>query len=58
MAFTKIVSPTGKTFHWKCESLNCAFETEEITISKIKIGKRFTKAQPPIRCPKCGCKYK
>jgi hypothetical protein len=57
MAFRKIVSPTGKTFHWKCESLNCPFESEEITISKVRIGKNITKAQPPIRCPKCGCRY-
>jgi hypothetical protein len=55
MAFRKVVSPSGKTFHWKCESLNCPYESEETKVRKLTISKRTANA-PPTRCPKCGCK--
>jgi DNA-directed RNA polymerase subunit RPC12/RpoP len=56
MAFRKIMSPTGKTFHWKCETLNCPYESEKIPIGKLRIDKNAINTKPPIRCPNCGCK--
>ncbi len=49
MAFTKVESPSGKTFHWKCDNPDCPYESTGITISKGTVD-----ATPPRKCPKCG----
>ena len=44
-----VKSPSGITFHWRCEVPNCAYESEEIVLDK-----NSPNPEAPKKCPDCG----
>lgn len=49
MSLRKVEHPFGKSFHWRCNSPDCPYESEEIKYTQENFN-----APPPRFCPRCG----